>query len=66
VVSEVNPLDFADVALRVDGLVTAASPSAVKLVTLSVKDFVLANNKSLSEVPASLLAVFGNLVPNFV
>ena len=65
-VAKVDPLDFADVADGVDSLITAASPAAVKLVTLGVKDLLLADKKGLSEVPSSRFGVFSDLGPDFV
>ena len=65
-VSEVDPLDFANVTLGVNGLVTAASPAAVKLVAQGVKDLILTNEEGLSEVPFARGGVLGDFGPNLV
>ena len=64
--THVDPLDLADIALRVDSLVAAASEAAVKFVTLSVENLSLAHEEGLCEVPAARLAVLSNLGPDLV
>ena len=65
-VAEIDPLNLADVADRVDSLVAATGEATVKLVTLGVKDLVLANEEGLSEVPRSRLAVLSDLAPDLI
>ena len=43
VAPEIDPLDLAHITDRVNGLVTATSQTAVKLVTLNFKDLVLSD-----------------------
>ena len=49
-----------------DCLVTASEKATVKLVSLSVENFVLADCEGSTEVPAATLAVLSDLTPDLV
>ena len=52
-ITMVDPGDFADVTNRVNCLVSAFKPAAVKLVTLGLEDWLLADHERLKEVPSA-------------
>ena len=65
-VTNADPLDFANITNRVNCLVTAASKTAIKFISFNVKDLVLSDKKGLNEVPFSRLRVLSNLSPDQV
>ncbi len=61
-----DPLDLGSCTLSVDCLVAATVPGACELVTSSVKDGGLVDDKSASQVPSTGLSVLSHFAPDFI